>query len=138
MRPGDKQARVRILKSPDEDTPLVLSYKPVSKYAHQSAQGTGLLDEKLKGRFPDIATIPQSIIPGAFTGSRPLEASPQEAILLLFLVVGCSMFHLRPKRQNSKLQYCVVMPDVTNLLAFSRCLPELLTLAPPKGENQFL
>lgn len=125
MRPGEKQARLAHLKSADDETPVILSYKAVLRYAHQSAQGTGLLDEKHKGKFPEIATIPQSLVPGAFSGSMPLQGPPEEVILLLFLMVGCAFFHLRPRNQESKFQYCVVVPDVTDLNAFANVIARI-------------
>lgn len=120
MRPGPKETKTLILKTADDDGELIVTYKPVGRYAHQVAQGTGLLDEK-GDCLPEIATIPQSVIPGAFTGSRQLDCPSDEAILLIFLMVGCSIFQLRPRNQESKFQTCIVVPDVIDLEAFARC-----------------
>ncbi len=125
-RPGPKEPKTLICRSVDDDDNLVLSYKPLDSYAHQYATGTGLFDEKGKGQFPFTASIPQSIIPGAFKGAQSLDSSPENVILLLFLLVGCSVFHLRPRvmeqRKKTQYWYCVVIPDVRDLVAFSKSL----------------
>ncbi|MEL7406297.1 MAG: type I-MYXAN CRISPR-associated Cas8a1/Cmx1, partial [Cyanobacteria bacterium J06558_2] len=127
MRPGPKGSVSFDLKSVDDDQGNILTYKAVNSYAHQKAQGTGLLDEvklskkesRLPGQLPEIATIPQSIVPGAMAGSKALEASPQEAFLLLYLMVGCQVFLLRPRTYKEKAQACLVIPDVIDLKRFA-------------------
>jgi CRISPR-associated protein Cas8a1/Csx13 len=125
MRPGEKEARTVQLKNVDQEIPSIVSYKALNSYAHQKAQGTKLLDESggnLNGSLPKIATIPQSVIPGAMTGGKPLQASADEAILLLFLMVSSSIFILRPRTYKEKIQACIVVPDVANLHSFCRQL----------------
>lgn len=124
MRPGEKTPRYFALKTADEDASDSVTYKAINSYAHQKAQGTGLLDEVKKGKgesgtFPDIATIPQSVVPGAMTGKKALQAASDEAILLLYLMVGCVVFLLRPRTYKEKAQACIVIPDVTDLLDFA-------------------
>lgn len=122
MRPGEKNPRLFPLKNIDTDNANPITYKAINSYAHQKAQGTGLLDVVKKGefgKFPRIATISQSVIPGAMTGSKALQATPEEAILLLYLMVGCAVFLLRPRTYKEKAQACVVVPDVTDLLEFT-------------------
>jgi CRISPR-associated protein Cas8a1/Csx13 len=123
-RPGEKAARMFALRMIDEgeSAPRLFSYKAVNSFAHQTAQGTGLLDDKLKGKFPELASISQFIVPGAFSGASKLQTSSEEGILLLFLIVGCAVFQLRPRSRESKAQSCIVVPDVCDLKAFSKAL----------------
>ncbi len=102
-----------------DDQVLLFKYPPVSSYAHQTAKGTGLLDS---GSLPPVAEIPQWIVPGAFAGAKKLECEARDAIALLFLMVGSSVFLLRPRNRDDKFQYCVVVPDVSDLLAFATAL----------------
>ena len=132
MRPSEKQTRHANIQDADgKSTPF--TYKAVLSYAHQIAQGTGLLDPPKKGQpkgsWPLLGKIPQSVIPGAMAGVRDLEATPEEAVLLLFLMVGCSVFLLRPRTYKEKMQTCVVVPDVNDLLAFARALHSLATVS---------
>ncbi|HAX75933.1 MAG TPA: type I-MYXAN CRISPR-associated Cas8a1/Cmx1 [Cyanobacteria bacterium UBA11372] len=131
MRPGPKEARKIELKNADQEVGHILTYKAINSYAHQKAQGTGLLDEPKKkskgvaGQFPEIATIPQSVVPGAMTGQKALQAKPDEAILLLFLIVGCPIFLLRPRTYQEKAQACIVVPDVVDLEKFATDMKRL-------------
>ncbi|MCI0487075.1 MAG: type I-MYXAN CRISPR-associated Cas8a1/Cmx1 [Blastocatellia bacterium] len=125
MRPGEKEPRRIELKSPDDDTSEIFTYKAINSYAHQKAQGTGLLEEKLKGRLPAIASIPQSVIPGATGGAENLQASPDESILLMFLMVACPVFLLRPRTYQERAQYCVVVPDIADLEKFARAMQRI-------------
>lgn len=122
MRPGEKEPRHFVLRTVDDESGAFLTYKAVDSYAHQVAQGTGLLDVKLNGKWPEVATIPQSVIPGAMAGAVPLKASAQEVVLLLFLMVGCSFFLLRPRTYKEKAQTCIVVPDIVDLSAFARAV----------------
>ena len=130
MRPGEKSPRYFPLKIEGEETSEPVTYKAINSYAHQKAQGTGLLDEVKKGKgergkFPDIATIPQSVVPGAMSGKKALQAKADEAILLLYLMVGCVVFLLRPRTYKEKAQACIVVPDVTDLLDFADSMQSL-------------
>src|SRR5262249_13744060 len=87
----------------------------------------GLLEDKLMGNWPQVASIPQSVVPGAMSGALELEASPEEVILLLFLMAGCSIFLLRPRTYQEKAQYCVVVPDVIDLQAYARAIHRIAT-----------
>lgn len=132
MRPSEKEPRRVEIRSPDGETGEIFTYKAINSYAHQKAQGTGLLEAKPRkgvepGKLSDIATIPQSIIPGAMKGAKLLEATSGDAILLLFLVVGSSIFLLRPRTFKEKAQACVVVPDVVDLVAFSRVMQRVAT-----------
>ena len=126
-RPGEKEVRKLELKSADDEVGEVFTYKGIDSYAHQKAQGTGLLESNLKGSIPPMAFIPQSVVPGAFSGAHPLQAPADEVILLLFLVVGCSIFLLRSKTFQEKAQYCVIIPDVIDLVAFARAMQRIAT-----------
>src|SRR5205085_282800 len=125
MRPGEKEPRRIELKSADDETGEMFTYKAVNSFAHQKAQGTGLLEDKLKGNWPAFASIPQSVVPGAMSGALELEASPEETLLLLFLMAGCSIFLLRPRTYQEKAQYCVIVPDVINLKAYANAIQRI-------------
>ncbi|CAN99346.1 hypothetical protein predicted by Glimmer/Critica [Sorangium cellulosum So ce56] len=126
MRPSEKEPRRVEIRSADDESRGLFTYKAITSYAHQKAQGTGLLDPAKKGspagRFPANATIPQSVVPGAVAGVQALETGAEEAILLLYLMVGSAVFLLRPRTYKEKMQACVVVPDVRDLVAFSRAL----------------
>ncbi|HEX8494403.1 MAG TPA: type I-MYXAN CRISPR-associated Cas8a1/Cmx1 [Pyrinomonadaceae bacterium] len=125
MRPGEKEPRRFELKTADDEAGQIFTYKALDSYAHQKAQKTGLLDEKLKGRLPDVADISQPIVPGALSGALELQAPSEEVILLMFLMVGCPVFLLRPRTYQEKAQYCLIVPDVIDLVAFSRALQRI-------------
>ena len=133
MRPGSKEPLKFELRSADDENGKILTYKAINSYAHQKAQGTGLLDEPKKSKhtqveiskFSETATIPQSVVPGALTGKKALQARADEAILLLFLMVGCSVFLLRPRTYQEKAQACIVVPDVIDLLRFVRDIQKI-------------
>lgn len=124
MRPGEKQPRLIKITTADDEEGELFTYKAVDSYAHQKAQGTGLLDGKLSKRDDGslLAKIPQSVVPGATGGAVELQASPQEALLLMFLMVGCAIFLLRPRSNKEKAQSCLVVPDVFDLIAFAKAL----------------
>lgn len=129
MRPGEKEPRHFALRV-DDDTSEIFTYKAVNSYAHQKAQGTGLLDAKYQGHFPPTASIPQSVVPGAMSGAIDLQAPAEEVFLLLFLMVGSAIFLLRPRTYQDKAQYCVIVPDVRDLEQFARTLPRIATASP--------
>ncbi|MDC3952629.1 type I-MYXAN CRISPR-associated Cas8a1/Cmx1 [Polyangium jinanense] len=131
--PGEKDARRVSLRSADGETLIPFTYKGVASYAHQKAQGTGLLEYKPKkgeplGALPRTATIPQSVVPGAMTGVAALEARAEEVFLLLYLMVGSVVFLLRNRAADARMQSCVVVPDVGDLRAFSKVMQALATL----------
>jgi CRISPR-associated protein Cas8a1/Csx13 len=130
MRPGEKEARKFSLRLADSEENHLLTYKAINIFAHQKAQGTGLLDDTKKksadgGGLPDIATIPQSMIPGAMTGKKSLQAPVEEVILLLFLMVGCVTFLLRPRTYKEKAQACIVVPDIIDLKKFALAMERI-------------
>jgi CRISPR-associated protein Cas8a1/Csx13 len=126
MRPGEKEPRRFELRT-DDDLSEIFTYKAINSYAHQKAQGTELFDKKYKGCFPPVASIPQSVVPGAMSGALDLQAPAEEVILLLFLMVGCAIFLLRPRTYQEKAQYCVIVPDVIDLERFARALHRIAT-----------
>jgi CRISPR-associated protein Cas8a1/Csx13 len=139
MRPGEKEPRRFALRI-DDDTSEIFTYKAINSYAHQKAQGTGLLDAKYKGHFPPTASIPQAVVPGAMSGAMELQSSAEEAILLLFLMVGCAIFLLRPRTYQDKAQYCVIVPDVIDLERFARALHWIAITGPgiKRFSNRYL
>src|SRR5437867_4302502 len=52
MRPGEKEPRRVELKSADDEVGEHFTYLAINSYAHQSAQKTGLLEQKLKDDMP--------------------------------------------------------------------------------------
>jgi CRISPR-associated protein Cas8a1/Csx13 len=124
-RSVEKNPRMLKVGSVDDEPSDLFSYKAVHSYAHQSAKSTGLLDGKLslsKIGSVVLAKIPQSVVPGVTSGKVELQISPQDALLLMFLMVGCSVFMLRPRTYKEKAQSCLIVPDVFDLVAFARAL----------------
>ncbi|MFQ3591325.1 MAG: type I-MYXAN CRISPR-associated Cas8a1/Cmx1, partial [Chloracidobacterium sp.] len=117
--------RALSVRDEGDENASIFTYKAVNAYAHQTAQGTGLLDAKLNGELPQTASIPQSIVPGAMSGATGLEGPPEDVLLLLYLMVGSAVFLLRPQTYRDKAQYCLVVPDVTNLKRFAVNLREI-------------
>lgn len=125
MRPGEKEPRRFELRTPDQEVASFFTYKAMDRYAHQRAQKTGLLEDRLKGRLPAVAAIQQWTVPGATGGASDLEAPTDEVILLMFLMVGSAIFLLRPRTFQEKAQSCVIVPDVIDLLAFTRAIERI-------------
>jgi len=118
-RKAEKIGKPFTIHSPDDDAPQVFMYQPVNSYFHQSA------DEKIKVLIKDgVARVElmQWIIPGAQKGARALEASPQDAFLLLFLMVASATFLIRPRDPRKNTHSCIVIPDVSDLRAFAKSL----------------
>lgn len=129
MRPGEKEPWRFELKT-DDDVSEIFTYKAINSYAHQKAQGTELLGKKYKDSFPPIASVPQSVVPGAMSGALDLQAPAEDVMLLLFLMVGCAIFLLRPRTYREKAQYCVIVPDVVDLELFARDLHRITATGP--------
>lgn len=119
MRPGEKTPRTMPLSDADGKELGIFSYKAVNEYAHQKAQGLGLLDAKGDGGLSATAAIPQWMVPGATGGAAALEAATDEIILLMYLMVGSAVFLLRPRTSQEKAQACVIVPDVIDLVRFA-------------------
>jgi CRISPR-associated protein Cas8a1/Csx13 len=124
MRPGEKEPRKYSLKLVDSEEEHLVTYKAINSFAHQKAQGAGLLDDSKittnnNDVLPKIASIPQSVVPGAMTGKKSLQAPVAEVILLQFLMVGCATFLLRPRTYKEKAQACIVVPDIIDLKRFA-------------------
>ena len=143
MRPAEKAARHIEVRDADGNAGELFTYKAVNSYAHQHAQGTGLLDEATRkgassGMLPKVATIPQSVVPGSMTGAQALDATSEDAILLMFLMVGCSVFLLRSRTYKERMQACVVVPDVSDLAKFSRAIHALAAVEVKGFSNTYL
>lgn len=117
-RPGDKGIRVIEAADADhEDTVIPLSYRPVNSYVHGTILERGILNPKDPLNKP--GKISQSIVPGAMTGTVPLEAAGHEVFLLLYLMAGCQLYLVRSDILKEKSQYCVLVPDVCDLQLFT-------------------
>ncbi len=146
MRLGEKTPRDIYVKVAESDQALRLSYKAIDTYAHQKAQGTGLLEKPKKEseehseQFPETALIPQFLIPGALRGVKALEDEPAKVILLHFLIVACPIFFLRPQIQQERASTCVIIPDVVDLISFATAVRRIATASKetPKLTNQYL
>lgn len=115
-----KEIRQIELKTVDDETGQIFTYKALNSYAHQEAKSTSLLNNP---QFPDVANIPQWLVPGTTKGSKELQGSFDEVILLLFLMVGSVVFLLKPRfYEKEKAQTCLIMPDVINLIGFAKAL----------------
>ncbi len=124
----EKQVQTLRIKSVDEEGEGdFLTYKPIIGYAHQPSHKAlaikrRLLDPFHKGDLPSSVAVPQWMVPGSQTGASELEVSSENALLLLFLIVSCPVFHLRPRTYKEKAQYCVIFPDVRDLRKFGLAL----------------
>jgi CRISPR-associated protein Cas8a1/Csx13 len=107
------------LAGEEHEGPKIVSYKPVDSYAHMNAQGTDLF--KREPDWPQVAKVPQSVVPGALSGAVGLEVSGNEAFLLLYLIVGCPLYATRGADQD-KYQYAVVVPNVVQLQEYAETL----------------
>jgi len=139
-RPGSGVREVAIADD-IKGTLQLLSYKKVNKYSHQFGQGTGLLGDGWtvdEGELPDVASIPQSLMPGATGGARCLGTSPEYAFLLHYLMVACPVVILRPRNHSAKMQNCLVVPDVTNLGQFAMRLHRAGTSQVHRFSNTYL
>lgn len=141
-RPGPKELGRLKVRDVDDDVDRVFSYKKVERYAHQTAQGTGLLSRPKRGseaqRFPAVASVLQSCVPGAMEGACQLSAPASRVILLHFLVVGAPVFLLRSWTRNERTQRCIVVPDVVDLVRFARAVGRLSDRRVRRFTNSYL
>jgi CRISPR-associated protein Cas8a1/Csx13 len=122
---ASKGSRTISVPGAEEDEPVqVFSYLALQSYMHQEAQGLGLLDSN-DGALPEVATIPQSLVPGAVTGARALDGNAEEVFLLLYLMVGAAVFQLRPRGKEPRFQTCIVVPDVADLVAYAESIRQI-------------
>jgi CRISPR-associated protein Cas8a1/Csx13 len=121
------------LKNPDDESTEMLRYRGVATYFHQNAHRRFTLGGNDKDGV--TAEIMQWMVPGAVKGAEALNAPLGEAFLLLFLMVGCGIFILRPRRYNkrkqdiqrNKFKFCLVVPDVTDLKRYAVALARIST-----------
>lgn len=133
MRPSPPTKKSPIpfnLKNVDEDEASLVTYKAIERFAHQSAQSTGLfLTSKKAGQneetLSETASIQQWCVPGALGGAKEIVVRAKDVLLLSFLMVASPVFILRSRRREEKAQYCVVVPDVVDLKGFARALSNL-------------
>ena len=139
-RPGSGVPQVALADETSGGVHL-LSYKKVDKYSHQFGQGTGLLGDGWTvdaGEPPDVASIPQSLMPGATGGARNLGTSSEQAFLLHYLMVACPVVLLRSRNHSAKTQNCLVVPDVTDLRIFAMRLHRAGTSQIHRFSNTYL
>jgi CRISPR-associated protein Cas8a1/Csx13 len=125
-RPGQGIESVTILD--DDDKTYLFSYKKVDRYSHQMAQGTSLLGEGWNieaGDLPEMASVSQSLLPGATGGAGDLAGTPEQVFLLHFLMVACPVFSIRSRKREAKTQNCLVVSDVSNLEDFASRIEEI-------------
>lgn len=123
-RPGKGPRQISVPGADEGDEVQLFSYPAVQSYVHQEARGLGLLDGN-DSALPEVASIPQSLVPGAVTGARALEGSAEEVFLLLYLMVGAAVFHLRPLSKEPRAQTCIVVPDVADLVAYAESIRQI-------------
>ena len=139
-RPGSGVREVALVDGASGALQL-LSYKKVDKYSHQFGQGTGLFGDGWtveEGELPDVASIPQSLMPGGTGGARNLETSPERAFLLHYLMVACPVVLVRPRDRSPKTQNCFVVPDVKDLRVFAMRLHRAATSQVRSFSNTYL
>jgi CRISPR-associated protein Cas8a1/Csx13 len=108
-RKAEKQTRTISVEV--DDQPLVLSYLPLTWYAHQR--------ETL---FPGKETLVKGwLFPGGMerhvglSEATALVETPERALALLFGPVGAVYFEVNRRGVGVRPQYCVVLPEVLNL-----------------------
>lgn len=107
-----------VLAGTDEDADqLPLTFRPFASYAHQRA-AKGLLPGKttaLKGwNFPGGAVRHSDFSATAL--AEPLE----RYLALLYAPVAAFYFRLRPRALGLQPSFCLVLPDVEDLLVYAR------------------
>ncbi len=130
-RKVDKEDKTLPLRNPDDQSAEILRYRGITTYFHEAAHHRLKLTETDEGSV--TAAIEQWVVPGAVKGAESLNAPLKEAFLLLYLMVGCSVFILRPRRYNkrkqeiqrNKFKYCLVVPDVTDLKRYATALARI-------------
>lgn len=124
-RTAEKTGLPYAIKTPDDDEPQLFSYQPVNTYYHQTAH------EKMNVRNDNgvtVAELMQWLVPGAQRGARTLESPLRDGFLLLFLMVGSATFLIRPRDFKKSMHSCIVIPDVRDLLAFSKSLHNIASV----------
>jgi CRISPR-associated protein Cas8a1/Csx13 len=121
----EKSRNYELKLADEEGVSRILSYKPISGYAHQTAKGMKLFSSSSQDKLSSIALIPQWIVPGSMKGRKELQLKSNEAILLLFLIVGSAVFLLRPRTYKEKAQACIVVPDIIDLKKFTLAIERI-------------
>lgn len=140
-RPGIGKGSV-VLKDEDGEQ-HALTFTRVGRYSHQVAQASGLLMKGEgwtiePGNLPDEASLTQSILPGAMKGAGVLKEKATHVFLLHFLMVACPVFIVRSRKREKKVQSCLVVPDVSDLLAFSTRLERVGAETIRRHTNDYL
>ncbi len=111
----------------DDNNSLFFSYQKLKEYAHKNEKRL----EFLQGNsLPEFSSMSQWMIPGVIAGAENIERPTDEIVLLMFLIVACPIFQVisqmprvkREKRKEQKLQSCLVVPNVIDLIAFAKAI----------------
>lgn len=103
------------------------SYRKVKEYAHKNEKKLTFLKNK---NISKHSSISQWIVPGVMDGAKKIERPTEEIILLMFLIVACPIFKIisqmskvkKEKREKQKFQYCLVVPNVINLIDYAKAI----------------
>jgi|GEM_PF-862714 len=136
-----------------DDETLFFKFQKLNNYSHRGVGKTSkkgkpnsieLFEKECEGRLPSHAGIKQWCIPGAVEGAAAIQTSTDEAILLMYLIVGSAIYLLRPqlhkdKSYREKAQACLVVPNVTDLVEFSDAIAFINAQRSAKGfRNNYL
>lgn len=113
-----------------DDNSFFLGYQKLKDYAHKNERKLDFLKGK---SIPELSSISQWIIPGVIDGAEKIERPTEEIFLLMYLIVACAIFQVnsqmpevrREKRKKHKLQSCLIVPDIIDLIAFARAISRI-------------
>ena len=112
---------------------LIVEYKVLSTYSYQNFT-KDLCDPKTGNLLTGGVGISGWLNPGAvvkhnaFSGQTAFEETASSALLLLFAPIACCFFGLRSKLKEQKAQYALVVPEITDLRAYSNYRRDYLNL----------
>ncbi|MGQ4650344.1 type I-MYXAN CRISPR-associated Cas8a1/Cmx1 [Lyngbya aestuarii] len=103
---------------------IIVEYKRAESYAHQhfSQHLCNEQGQLLKG----VIGIAGWLYPGAvarhyaFKEQTQFKETPEQALALLFAPIACQYFVLRSYSPGKRVQYALIIPEVTNLEIYAR------------------
>lgn len=107
------------------DEPFVVRFQPLTRYMHQRAGvRPGQSFEVAGWLYPGgIVRHVQAGTNTALRGSRrhatALSEEPARALALLYATVGAVYFQVHRRQEGVRPEFCLVLPDVTDLLAYA-------------------